>query len=215
MQPLTFKDTIKQHTLIVAEKQMGIIKSGYNQDAIYGTELSKEIYKALTKYNYGHQVKIEHGYEYDTPLDTMISFFKKDPTKNNFRNLPARLSNYATENERVQDYLKVLYKEGQNLNINRFFDHAATIKTASEAILGEMFSPYETAYSETQIKIIQDYIAALENPRIRLIVLPKEKSLYYVNRTLSIILLYTKPLENDLFKKYYEYETDYQPIHNL
>lgn len=28
------------------------IKPGYNQDEIYGAELSKEIYEALAKYNY-------------------------------------------------------------------------------------------------------------------------------------------------------------------
>lgn len=194
---------------------METIKPTHNPKAIYGIELSKEIYQALTKYNYDHPVKIEQGYEYDTPLDTMISFFRKDPITNNFRNLPAGLSNYAAKSDYVQEYLKTLYDNGQKLNLQRVFDHTATIKTDSGAILGEMFSPYETTYSETQIKIIQDYIAALENPRIRLIVLPKENSLYYVNRALSIILLYTKPLENDLFNKNYEYETDYQPIHNL
>lgn len=194
---------------------METIKPTYNSKDIYGAELSKEIYQSLAKYNYNHPVKIEQGYEYDTPLDNIISFFRKDPTENDFRNLPAGLSNYAAKSDYVQEYLKTLYDNGQELNIQRFFDHTATIKNASGAILGEMFSPYKTTYSETQIKIIQDYIAALENPRIRLIVLPKEKSLYYVNRALSIVLLYTKPLENDLFKKYYEYETDYEPIHNL
>lgn len=194
---------------------METLKPTHNPKAIYGIELSKEIYQALAKYNYDHPVKIEQGYEYDTPLDTMISFFRKDPTENDFRNLPAGLSNYAAESDDVKDYLKTLYNNGQKFNFQRFFDHTATIKTASGAILGEMFSPYETAYSELQVKVIQDYIATLENPRIRLIVLPKEDSLYYVNKAISVVLLYTKPLENDLFNKYYEYETDYRPIHNL
>lgn len=54
---------------------METIKPTYNSKDIYGAELSKEIYQSLAKYNYNHPVKIEQGYEYDTPLDTIISFF--------------------------------------------------------------------------------------------------------------------------------------------